>query len=90
MITNLRVLGPGADWVVFTGDSPMDSIAIRREKIWKISPYEKGRETHVHIIDDNMDRHEIRVLAPFDKVLDLLAYGTEFHSEPANDSQKGN
>ena len=89
MIATIRVLGPGAEWVVFNSDTPGSSVAVRREKCWKISSYDKGREAMVHVIDDNMDREEFHVRAPFDKVLDLLAYGTEFHSEPTTPAQRG-
>lgn len=87
-MTTIKVFGPGCEMVAFMDDE-MPRLAVRRDRIVVIEPVDGVPKTLVlfEAILGTGKTKEIDM--PFDAVLGLLNYGTPYHTEPANASQRG-
>lgn len=88
-MTTLELCGPGCDMVVFVSDGK-PSCAVRRDRITFIEPYNVNpSETTIVFERIHGLKSTYVVDMPFDAVLGLLNFGTPYHTEPANASQRG-
>lgn len=88
-MTTLEVCGPGCEMVVFVSNGK-PRCAVRRDRITSIEPYNVNPSETTIVFERIHGSMSTRVVdMPFDAVLGLLNYGTPHHSEPVNDSQRG-
>lgn len=85
----IEVLGPGCEMVVALSHGKR-YMAFRRADVKRLTDAINPTNSNAATLLEFYDHHDdLFIDMPFDSVLELLSYGTPYHTEPANASQRG-